>query len=147
MGTRAPRVGDNIEILREGTSNAEVSEGDILEVVGLSTSSIIVKDDDNQVYTLDRHVEGRGWENLSVTESSVDPLGVQGMKKKAFNVLILQHKPVPGIPETTADIETTSVFGPETVLAVSDSSARSLATRKLAETVNIEYIEVICREF
>lgn len=155
MGMRAPRVGDNIEILRTGLEGAAVSEGDIFEIVGMSAggSRVVVPDGNGGVWTFAVSQQGIGFKNLTVHDSQTRPwapttqTGVQNMKKQAFNVLILQHMPVPGIPETTADIETTKVFGPEMVLAVNGESAKALAMRKLDESVNVEYIEVLIRPF
>lgn len=136
MGISAPRVGDKVIIL-----------GDVLDIVGLGRDTVTVKDDRNQVRHLDRRNEGMSWDLMKSVKSFAAKTGAKTMQKQAFTGLVLQHLPVPGIPETTADIETTVIVQPEMILATSEESAKNALLRKVPATVNIEYIEVLVREF
>lgn len=137
MNKRAPKVGDYLFLI-----------GNKLRVVGLGSETLVAAYSDNSTVTLSRRNQGITWE-LSNAQSSAQ-LGAKKMQetqKSAFNVLVLQHLPVPGIPETTAAIKTTLVGEPQIVLATNADAARAIALRGVPTTVDVEYIEVLVREF
>jgi len=147
MGTREPRIGDKV-----------VYFGKQLEIVGLGKGEILAKDCGNNVSRLDRRNEGIEWDFINAAgrlgQCLPKPFGaqrgvriMQNQQKKAYQGMVLLHQPVPGIPETTADIKTTLVVEPQVVLATNQATAEATLLRLVPPTVNVEYVEVLCKEF